>query len=268
MPEPITHDELKVALRNRYKMPRWLLLEEVKSSTGFGWATSADAVAFSLYESRGHEIHVFECKASRGDFLGELKKPEKSDGMIKRSDRFYIVAPSGMVKKEELPGPWGLISVSRSGDDGFRLRTVKDVCTERQPGDAPMIDRPFASAMLVRLFRRAEDARRGMVHRDSIQGELDNSYYRGVATGEYQARFGLEKHKKLQKAVDEFQEKTGVFINQYNVHSEAEDYKVFRRFMGDAKRFAHLKVWLEQLEKSLKSTEELQEHFREMELKD
>ncbi|WP_425953273.1 hypothetical protein [Ralstonia pseudosolanacearum] len=54
---------------------------------------------------------IMEAKASRGDFLADLRKPERTqEGMGLGVYRFYI-CPEGLIKPEELPPKWGLLYV-------------------------------------------------------------------------------------------------------------------------------------------------------------
>ena len=58
--------------------PAWAVLHEVPNATGAGKVRTADAIAISLWPSRGLEIHGLEIKVSRSDWRRELKQPEKS----------------------------------------------------------------------------------------------------------------------------------------------------------------------------------------------
>src|SRR5438876_1169784 len=71
---------------------------------------SADALAMSLWPSRGLELHGFEIKASRADWRTELRNPETADEIATRCDRWWIVAGSAdIVTDGELPPTWGLL---------------------------------------------------------------------------------------------------------------------------------------------------------------
>ncbi|WP_432263112.1 hypothetical protein [Cupriavidus sp. TMH.W2] len=55
---------------------------------------------------------VVEAKASRGDFLADFRKPERTqEGAGLGVYRFYI-CPEGLIKPEELPAKWGLLYVA------------------------------------------------------------------------------------------------------------------------------------------------------------
>lgn len=52
---------------------------------------------------------VHEVKVSRSDFLADIAKPTKRAGYAAISERFYYVAPEGMLKPEEMPEGAGLL---------------------------------------------------------------------------------------------------------------------------------------------------------------
>jgi hypothetical protein len=85
-----------------------------------------DVIAFGGWESI-----VIECKASRSDFLGDMKKPHRTKGM--GNWRFYC-CPKGMIKVGELPEKWGLIYVNEKGkakiEYDCRIKKVKEPCPE------------------------------------------------------------------------------------------------------------------------------------------
>lgn len=102
-------------LRKRFAAPEWAYLEEVAPATG-GGTRYADAVAVNLWQSRGHAVYGFEIKVSRGDWLRELKKPEKAEqSVFSYCDRWFIVAPAGVLKDGELPPTWGYMELREGG---------------------------------------------------------------------------------------------------------------------------------------------------------
>lgn len=94
-------------------------------SRQFGWSSffevhlgnhRADFIAFSITPSRGFPIIGCEIKASRSDWLNELKNCPKADSIICNCDEWYIVeAKKDIVKIDELPDGWGLLSPSGKG---------------------------------------------------------------------------------------------------------------------------------------------------------
>jgi hypothetical protein len=102
-------NSVRAALRERYCKPEWSIFFEVSNGTGARSHRYADAVAMNLFPSRGLEVHGFEIKTYRSDWLRELKNPEKAEAVFKYCNRWWIVAEKGLVKPGELPPTWGLI---------------------------------------------------------------------------------------------------------------------------------------------------------------
>lgn len=55
------------------------------------------------------EAAVHEVKVSRSDFLADVAKPAKRAGYAAISERFYYVAPEGLLQPEEMPEDAGLL---------------------------------------------------------------------------------------------------------------------------------------------------------------
>lgn len=103
------------ALRRRYNGldGEWLFYRE---------AWRIDAFAVRCWSAGiGHRRIAFEVKASRGDFLSEMRKPEKRARALELSHQFFFVTPRELVRKEEVPEECGLMWV----DERQRLRIVK-----------------------------------------------------------------------------------------------------------------------------------------------
>lgn len=143
--------EIMQALRARYDQkgtefypPEWVFFEEVSVATGFA-SKRMDAWAVNCYPSKS-ELRGFEVKVSRGDFLKELKDPNKRKHAMSLCDRFYFVTPRGLIKLNELPAGCGLIEWT-----GRVLRTVV------QPQDANLKVLPVWFVMsLARRVRKRE----------------------------------------------------------------------------------------------------------------
>lgn len=148
MTEKITSAAIKAALRVPFQAPGWQVLYEVADDTGTRATRSADAIAVGIWPSNGHLIHGFEIKVSRGDFLNEMRDPTKSQAVFQFCDRWTLVTPVGMVKTNELPDTWGLMTF-----DGTTIRTVK----QAPPLVAQPMTRGFMSALLRRAAAPGED---------------------------------------------------------------------------------------------------------------
>lgn len=155
---------LRDGLRLRYMAPIYALLEEVANGTGARGNRYADAIVMQLYPSMGLELLGFEVKASRTDWLNELKDPAKSAAFIPYCDAWYLViADEGMVKPGELPANWGMIAPR-----GSLLQIVKPAPTL----PARSMDRTFLAALLRRVHESAATPR-----------ELEAEYTRGCRDG-------------------------------------------------------------------------------------
>lgn len=143
-PVRLTSADMRAGLRKRYAGTEWALMFEVRNAAGFDATRSADAVAMSLWPSRGLELHGIEIKVSRSDWRNERKKPEKAEAVATFCDRWWIASPVDVVPLDEIPVAWGLMEY-----DGDKWRVRKEAAvTEAQP-----MTRSFLAALL----RRASD---------------------------------------------------------------------------------------------------------------
>jgi len=101
--------DLEAAMRMQYRQPEWALFFNVADGTGATQRRWADAVAMSMYPSRGLSLVGFEFKVSRSDWQRERKHPEKAESVAQYCDTWYVVAPEGMIPRQELPEAWGLL---------------------------------------------------------------------------------------------------------------------------------------------------------------
>ena len=238
--QPITHSELIKALANRYAIPHWFLMETVHDTTGFDKTRTADAVAYGLYASRGFEVHGFEAKAGRGDFLREIEDVTKSAWLIENCDRFFIVAPDATVAKaSELPAAWGLLYVKRAGD-GFRLSTAKPAEPLWQTaggGARTTVSKQFAAAMLMRMEKRCDKRVKDLDDESEIQARLNAARAEGVKWGRGRADADAKRDdrgvERLRAAIDLFEEKSGVRISEYAGPHFGEAFQVYLRAAQD-----------------------------------
>jgi hypothetical protein len=90
---------------------------------------------------------------SRGDWLRELKDPDKAETIAQYCERWWIVAPKEIVRKEELPVTWGLLELE---NDKLRVAVQAPLLPDRQP-----LSRPFIAALL----RRSSEIDQGQVNK-------------------------------------------------------------------------------------------------------
>lgn len=202
---PVTAEDLRARLRRRHLGDEWAFFEEVANATGFAKSRSADAIAVALWPSRGLEVHGFEIKASRGDWLRELKDPWKAEAIGKYCDRWWlVVADKAMVKPGELPDAWGVLAPR--GDD---LAVVVEAKKNEQPTP---LDRVFFAA----LCRAASKEKRAAIAAataptaKALLGEWSRGYEDGKEAAKGSMRFDLEERDRLKGVLAAFETETGV----------------------------------------------------------
>lgn len=194
------------ALVKRFRAPAWALLEQVADGTGYGISRYADAMAMGLWPSRGLDLHGIEVKVSRGDWLRELKRPDKADPLAVYCDFWWLaVAPDVVdMKVDAIPERWGVLVLESRG-------LVQHREAVRNPS-AEDLDRSLVAAIL----RRASERN---VPKESIQGLIDaardEGFERGrtAPTGEAAA---VKELQELRASVAAFQAASGVEITRYN----------------------------------------------------
>lgn len=68
---------------------------------------------------------VHEIKISRSDFFADINKPEKREGYGLIAEKVYYVAPSGMIREEEIPEGCGFLEYDEVKDDFKLVRKAK-----------------------------------------------------------------------------------------------------------------------------------------------
>lgn len=192
-----TTAEIKIALRQRYAAPEWALLFEVGDATGARHTRFADALAMSLWPSRGLTLHGMEIKVSRSDWKRERANPEKAETIAAYCDYWSLVTAKGVVlDPDEIPPAWGWLEF-----DGVKfVRRRDETRTEAQP-----ISRAFLAALLRRADKTnetlidAEVKRRTASAEDAISIRVDE-----------EVRRRAERNSKALTMVEEFEKASGV----------------------------------------------------------
>lgn len=199
-PSPATSDDVFSALRKRYPPPAWLLLEEVRNKTGYsgGPERFADAIAMSLWPSHGLELHGFEVKVSRNDWLRERKAPEKAETIAAYCDRWWLVVGSAdVIRDGELPPAWGLLTLSKRG-----LVASKDAAKNANV-------RPMDRRFLASLLRRASGKIETMVHQDDVEKRVKEQ-----VAAEIERKSDASLNARLQARIDELERGRAAICSQ------------------------------------------------------
>lgn len=110
------------------------------------WTKRVDALAVRLYNS-GPPLIAYEIKVERGDFLAEIRNPDKRLEAMEVAAAYYLAAPTGLIAPEEVPEGCGLVEVSL-GPRGGAYPTVVVAAPERPVTTLPL---QFVARMLWRM---------------------------------------------------------------------------------------------------------------------
>lgn len=191
--------ELFSALRAHYGRNSHAVFPQVRSSTGYGAARTADAIVMSLWPSRGLELIGVEFKSNRRDWLRELKDPEKAEEIFQFCDRWYLLAAKDVAKEDEVPDTWGFMLRSGRG-----IRVVR-----KAPKLEPQsVDRPFLAALL-------RNAERTFISDANLRQEYKKGWENGKKDVESDVNRAKEKASSLREAIKEFEEASGVKIHSW-----------------------------------------------------
>jgi hypothetical protein len=117
---------------------RWSVFYEVRPGTGWigrRFDRRIDAVAIGHWPSDGLPRIAYEIKATRADFLREIKSWTKREFAEADFHQTFFVCERGVVTDPaaELPEGWGLLVRTAKGD---KLRSVRQA-KQRETGDMP-----------------------------------------------------------------------------------------------------------------------------------
>lgn len=192
-------------LAKRYFLPEWVLLPQVRDATGASGNRTADAVAISTFPSRGIDLHGFEFKDSRADWLKEMKDVTKADAVGKYCAYWWaVVSDRAFVKDGELPSAWGLVEAKDGGVKTVVKAPRRDVLPPTLTFIASILR---ASAAVVTdeagIRKRVADA----------VSQANEGHWEALRRAKEDSRkAAIEQHDKLAMKVREFEEASGVKI--------------------------------------------------------
>ena len=254
-PEAVVDEELEAneklqahdlfhRLQGTFSEPNYITLEEVRDATGFDGVRTADALAISLYRSRGKALWGFEMKVSRADWLKELKQPEKAESILRYCDYWALVVPNkDIVKSGELPPTWGMYVAQKT-----RLKCVVP-CPKLEP--LPMSMTMF-TAIAYALNRKQSKADEAILRKEREEG-----YKEGVKRSG--SDFYERSYTTLQEKMKEFEEGSGLNI-EYGWDKPYKIGQIVRSILSGDK---NLKSALRDIEYSIKQAERLKSTLEE-----
>jgi hypothetical protein len=204
----MTTAELMALLRERYPKDQYAFFTEVPNGTGSYANRHADAMAMSLWPSRGLDITGFELKVSRADWMKELKNPAKAESIAQYCDFWcLVVASESIVQAGELPTNWGLLAPV-----GGKLKVIAH--------PAKLEARELSRTFVAGLFRAAQDQ---ITAEARIAAMRASEYRRGHDEGRKSRDYEVET---LRLRIAAFEEKAGVLLTDYNHGSLVEAMKL------------------------------------------
>lgn len=90
------------------RLPAGVFLPEV-GWNGYDQSSRCDALFVGFTSASGRLLVGHEVKASRSDWLSELRKTGKADSWADQCHQWWLVAVPGVVADGELPAGWGLM---------------------------------------------------------------------------------------------------------------------------------------------------------------
>lgn len=228
----ITSDDICTAIRARLPANEYALFFEVRNAAGFSANRSCDAMAMSLWPSRGLNLFGFEVKVSRSDWMRELKNPAKAEAIARYCDYWVVVAPAGIVAPSELPDMWGLWEL---GDSGKWKTPVIPKKLEPVP-----LDRSFVAALLRRAAEANDRVVNAMIDKER-NDERTKFSERVDERVKQRVEHSTREHETLRRRVEDFEKAAGIKIDDWTaggvgravaiVLARGED-----RVINDAKR--------------------------------
>lgn len=253
-----TSTSLCARIAFRFCAPEYATAFEVRNATGHNRVTRyCDAMAFSLFPSRGLSIHGMEVKVSRTDWVKELKTPHKAEEIARHCDFWsLVVSDPEIVKEGELPKNWGLMIPDPKGSG---LRTVK-APKELQTGDAAMdrtIDRGFVFSLLRNIIETTVPKK--LVEQQIAARATDSQDWRvtNAERGEKNANEALEK---LTKTINDFRDRTGLDVGAGRYDFE-EHCKVVQSLLWILRNGGPVK-YLERMERMIGGMDDLQKDIK------
>lgn len=135
--------------------PSHVIIEEVAPGTGWsgGHYRFADALALSVWPSKGLMLDGYEVKASRADLKRELADLTKHEALARYCDSWWLVAWDESVLLPGVPESWGVL-LTADGEYGRELVTHRKAA-KRTP--EPW-DRPFVCSLVRNAYQQSPGA--------------------------------------------------------------------------------------------------------------
>lgn len=240
--EKVTTPVLENLLRAKYPRESWALFFNVPDAVSLDQRRRIDALAFGIWKSVGRDIHGFEFKVSRSDWLRELKQVSKADPFIALCDYFWLVtADTKLAKLEEIPVCWGWMTATKSG-----LRVQKPAT--KLPGCGDNIPRDF----MLGVLRRMQD---DIFNSPDVQSAIEQQVRMARDSEKSRIKFDMQqlerKANDLEQTIKDFEEKSGIQLGSWRFRDAGEIVRALQN-LGYGSGLGHVPQLLESQEKALR----------------
>lgn len=187
-------------IRNKYKRMGFSVLEQVRNKPGYRDIRIADALAISQSSLRDTSFIGFEIKVSKSDFRTELANPRKADEIAQFCNKWFVVAPKGVIPVKELPENWGLLEATKT-----QLRITKEA------RELPCV--PPTREFVAMIMRQVENSK-------PVEEAYGRGYREGTDHENKWRKESLERRddelQSLRDSVDTFEKNSGLRIRNWD----------------------------------------------------
>lgn len=209
----MTEGDVVKALAVHHEGTEWAFLAQVRNQTGFGRSVrTADAMAFRLWPSRGIYATGYEVKVSRQDLRKELDDPSKAEEIARFCKLWFIAAPEGICKPDDLPITWGLVEVKATG----KLKWTKPA-TPNEHAIEPTW--PFVCAIMRRVAESSIPMATFQSQIAAKAAEIEKRSQESQSWELKEARNGLERERERIAA---FEKESGIKLDRYSEYFQGE----------------------------------------------
>lgn len=216
-------------LERRYEDSQgWLLFYEVANGTGYKGTGFADAMAMSVWPSRGIQLLGFEIKRSRSDLLKELRDEQKAEKFIKFCHQWWlVVSDAKLTEGVEVPPNWGILAPRNNVL--YQVRPAAKLEPEPwKPEFIAAIMRRFHEAHTkkdIAAMRAAVDERAKEMAK--VNAKTASASDLAAAKREADRYKGL--YEALKQRIDDFEAKSGIPVNTWQASNIGELVSTLQR---------------------------------------
>lgn len=229
--------DVLACIRRTFDAKEYVVLANVRNQTGFSRQQRyADALAISLWPSKGIELHGFEIKVSRSDWLSELKQPEKSHEIGRFCHRWWVAAPAGVVKAEEVPQMWGYLEVGEK-------RSVKKVSAPLRTVEQ------WSATFVASVFRSFGEDTISKAEAEQMAQERAKQYEAdALAAGQVKVDLSIAESRLksrerdfalYRERVEAFEQASGISFSQGYTWDQGRIGAVVKALLNDGAHIAH-----------------------------